>query len=261
VQPCGLLEIASRRYSGVGQEISRFRCDDAFVTGTALRPRVLVVDDEENVAFLVVSALKLAGYETRTAATGAAAIGEADRFAPNVIVLDVMLPDADGFTVLTRLRNSGCTAPILFVTARQDAADKIRGLTIGGDDYITKPFALEELVARVQVALRRSGVEKGSSRLAVGDLELDLDSHRVWRAGVEISLSPTEFKLLRCLMANAGRVVSRAQILDTVWQYGFEGESSIIESFISNLRRKVDATDPKLIKTVRGVGYTIRLAG
>jgi len=223
-------------------------------------PRVLVVDDEENVAFLVQSALKVAGYDTRAARTGAEALAEADRFAPDVIVLDVMLPDADGFTVLTRLRNSGCDAPILFVTARQDAADKVRGLTIGGDDYITKPFALEELVARVQVALRRAGIGNSNSRLVVGDLELDLDSHRVWRAGLEIDLSPTEFKLLRCLMANAGRVVSRAQILDTVWQYGFDGESSIIESFISNLRRKVDFVEPKLIKTVRGVGYTIRVA-
>lgn len=219
---------------------------------------MLVVDDEENVAFLVVSALKLAGYDTRTASTSAAALQEADRFAPDAIVLDVMLPDADGFTTLTRLRSAGCAAPILFVTAKDDPADKVRGLTIGGDDYITKPFALEELVARVQVALRRSGVDSRSSRLVVSDLELDLDSHRVWRSGCEVELSPTEFKLLRCLMANAGRVVSRAQILDTVWQYGFDGESTIIESFMSNLRRKVDAVDPKLIKTVRGVGYTIR---
>jgi len=217
-----------------------------------------VVDDEENLSFLIASALRLADIDTRAVGTGAAALEEADRFAPDVIVLDVNLPDHDGFDLLTRLRNNGCRAPILFVTARHDTADRVRGLTIGGDDYITKPFALEELVARVQVALRRSGAAVASSRLVVADLELDLDSHRVWRGGEEAQLSPTEFNLLRYLMTNAGRVLSRAQILDTVWQYDFNGDSSIIESFVSNLRRKVDATDPKLIHTVRGVGYTIR---
>ncbi len=222
------------------------------------RPRVLVVDDEENLSFLITSALRLSDYETRSAANGAEALEEADRFAPDVVVLDVNLPDLDGFELLTRLRNSGCRAPILFVTARHDTADRVRGLTIGGDDYITKPFALEELVARVQVALRRTGAGTTSSRLVVADLELDLDSHRVWRGGQEALLSPTEFNLLRYLMTNAGRVVSRAQILDTVWQYDFNGDSTIIESFISNLRRKVDSGEPKLIHTVRGVGYSVR---
>ena len=224
----------------------------------AITPRVLVVDDEENLSFLITSALGLADFETRAVASGLEALEEVDRFAPDVIVLDVMLPDFDGFDLLTRLRNKGCRAPILFVTARHDTADRVRGLTIGGDDYITKPFALEELVARVQVALRRGGAGVESSRLAVADLELDLDSHRVWRGGQEALLSPTEFNLLRYLMTNAGRVVSRAQILDTVWQYDFNGDSSIIESFVSNLRKKVDAGEPKLIRTVRGVGYTIR---
>jgi len=221
-------------------------------------PRVLVVDDEENVSFLVTSALRLAGIETRTAADGAAALAEADAFAPDAVVLDVMLPDFDGFEVLRRLRGRGCQAPVLFVTARDQTADRVRGLTLGGDDYIVKPFALEELVARVQVALRRSGVGTQSERLRVADLELDLDAHRVWRAGREVELSPTELSLLRCLMANAGRVVSRAQILDAVWNYDFQGESTIIESFVSNLRRKVDDVEPRLIRTVRGVGYSIR---
>ncbi|MFN8148359.1 MAG: response regulator transcription factor [Candidatus Nanopelagicales bacterium] len=221
-------------------------------------PRVLVVDDEENVSFLVTSALRLAGIETRTAADGAAALAEADAFAPDAVVLDVMLPDFDGFEVLRRLRGRGCQAPVLFVTARDQTADRVRGLTLGGDDYIVKPFALEELVARVQVALRRSGVGTQSARLRVADLELDLDAHRVWRAGREVELSPTELSLLRCLMANAGRVVSRAQILDAVWNYDFQGESTIIESFVSNLRRKVDDVEPRLIRTVRGVGYSIR---
>jgi two-component system OmpR family response regulator len=225
---------------------------------SASKPRILVVDDEENLSFLITSALRMAGYETSVAGSGAEAIEVAQRFAPDVVVLDVMLPDTDGFALLTRLRGVGCEAPILFVTARHDTADRVRGLTIGGDDYITKPFALEELVARVQVCLRRSGFGSDHSRLVVGDLELDLDSHRVWRAGHEAELSPTEFNLLRCLMTNAGRVVSRGQILDTVWQYDFNGESTIVESFISNLRKKVDAVEPKLIRTVRGVGYTIR---
>jgi two-component system OmpR family response regulator len=147
---------------------------------------------------------------------------------------------------------------VLFVTARQATTDRVRGLTSGGDDYIVKPFELEELVARVQVALRRAGVGTGTSRMAVGDLALDLDSRRVWRGEVEAHLTATEFNLLRVLMANAGRVVTREQILDSVWQYNFNGESSIIESFIRNLRRKVDFTEPKLIHTVRGVGYSIR---
>ena len=221
-------------------------------------PRVLVVDDEENVSFLVTSALRLAGIETRTAADGAGALAAADAFAPDAVVLDVMLPDFDGFEVLRRLRGRGCQAPVLFVTARDQTADRVRGLTLGGDDYIVKPFALEELVARVQVALRRSGVGTQSARLRVADLELDLDAHRVWRGGREVELSTTELSLLRCLMANAGRVVSRAQILDAVWHYDFQGESTIIESFVSNLRRKVDDVEPRLIRTVRGVGYSIR---
>jgi two-component system OmpR family response regulator len=227
-------------------------------TQRASQPRVLVVDDEENLAFLIGSALRLAGMEIESVGTGQAALKAADTFAPQAIVLDVMLPDADGFEILRRLRDRGCQAPILFVTAKQDTRDRVAGLTIGGDDYISKPFALEELVARVQVSLRRTGVNNQPARLRVADLELDLDSHRVWRGGREVELSPTEFNLLRCLMANAGRVVTRAQILDSVWQYDFNGESSIIESFMSNLRKKVDTAEPKLIHTVRGVGYSIR---
>ena len=223
--------------------------------------RALVVDDEENISFLVASALRLANMEVRTASSGLEAIQEAERFGPSVIVLDVMLPDLDGFEVLRRLRSAGCAAPVLFLTARHTTADKVRGLTAGGDDYIVKPFALEELVARVQVALRRSGSSAAPARLRVADLELDDDAHRVWRADQEVHLSATEFKLLRCLLANAGRVVSRAQILDHVWEYDFDGESAIIESFISNLRRKVDNHGPKLIHTVRGVGYSLRDPG
>lgn len=221
-------------------------------------PKVLVVDDEENISFLVSSALKLDGCEVLTAASGRDAVDAAGRFGPDAIVLDVMLPDFDGFEVLRRVRNAGCAAPVLFLTARDTTEDKVRGLVSGGDDYIVKPFALEELVARVQVALRRRGSSPLSTRMQVHDLVLDDDAHRVWRGDTEVQLSATEYRLLFCLMSNAGRAVTRAQILDHVWQYDFDGESSIIESFMSNLRKKVDTSEPKLIHTVRGVGYSIR---
>ena len=223
--------------------------------------RALVVDDEENIVFLVASALRVAGMDVRTASSGREALLEAERFGPAVVILDVMLGDLDGFEVLRRLRADGCVAPVLFLTARHTTADKVRGLTAGGDDYIVKPFALEELVARVQVCLRRHGTSTQPARRRIADLELDEDAHRVWRGGREAQLSATEFKLLRCLMANAGRVVSRAQILDHVWDFDFDGESAIIESFISNLRRKIDTDGPKLIHTVRGVGYSLREPG
>lgn len=222
-------------------------------------PSVLVVDDEENITYLVASALQLAGMTVHTRGTGAEALEAATGHSYDAVILDVMLPDLDGFEVLRRLRARGMSAPVLFLTARAQTVDRVRGLTAGGDDYIVKPFALEELVARVQVALRRQGVLSGSAgRLQVADLVLDEDAHRVWRGGAEVHLTATEFTLLRCLMANAERVVTRAQILDHVWQYDFAGESAIIESFVSTLRKKADATGPKLIHTVRGVGYSIR---
>ena len=224
--------------------------------------RVLVVDDEENIAYLVSSALRLAGLEVETAATGEQALDLARRTHPDVVVLDVMLPDLDGFEVLRRLRSSGVTAPVLFLTARSETADRVRGLTSGGDDYVTKPFALEELVARVHVALRRAGsADAPTGRHQVHDLVLDEDQHRVWRGETEVHLTATEFSLLRLLLVNAGRVVTRAQILDHVWQYDFAGETAIIESFVSTLRKKVDAQPPKLLHTVRGVGYTVREPG
>jgi len=225
------------------------------------KPKVLVVDDEENISFLVASALKLDGCELRTAATGREAVDAVEKFAPDAIVLDVMLPDFDGFEVLRRIRNAGCEAPVLFLTARDETDDKVRGLMAGGDDYIVKPFILEELVARVQVQLRRRGSSPLSSRIQVHDLIIDDDAHRVWRADNEVFLSATEYRLLFCLASNAGRAVTRAQILDHVWQYDFDGESAIIESFMSNLRKKVDNVEPKLIHTVRGIGYSIREPG
>jgi two-component system, OmpR family, response regulator len=220
-------------------------------------PMVLVVDDEENISYLVASALKLEGHEVLTAATGGEAVETVAHHAPDLVVLDVMLPDIDGYEVLRRIRNGGFAGPVLFLTARDTTEDRVRGLTAGGDDYIVKPFALAELVARVQVALRRRGGPI-TTRLQVGDLTIDDDAHRVWRGEDEKFLSATEYKLLWCLAANAGRVVTRTQILDHVWQYDFDGESSIIESFMSNLRKKVDTSEPKLIHTVRGVGYSMR---
>ncbi|MFN3217705.1 MAG: response regulator transcription factor [Acidimicrobiales bacterium] len=221
-------------------------------------PRVLVVDDEENISFLVASALRLADMDVTVAGTGHDAVREADGVRPDVVVLDIGLPDTDGFGVLQQLRQRGHTMPVLFLTARGDTSDRVRGLTSGGDDYIVKPFALEELVARVHVALRRAGAAATPARLEVADLILDDDAHQVSRAGRIVHLTPTEYKLCRLLMTNAGRVVSRGQILDHVWEYDFDGESAIVESFISSLRKKIDHTEPRLIETVRGVGYTIR---
>jgi two-component system OmpR family response regulator len=225
-------------------------------------PRVLVVDDEDNISFLVGSALRLQGYRVETAGTGTAALTAAASLDPQVVVLDIQLPDLDGYEVLRRLRSTGSGAAVIFLTARGTTGDRVRGLTSGGDDYVVKPFALEELVARVQVALRRRGEQPEKvHRWQVADLVLDADAHRVWRGQDEAFLSATEFKLLACLMANAGRVVPRGRILDEVWQYDFGGESAIIESFISSLRRKVDADGPRLIHTVRGVGYSVREPG
>ncbi|CAB4805973.1 unannotated protein [freshwater metagenome] len=224
-------------------------------------PRILVVDDEENISFLVESALRLVGMQTQCAATGRDAITAATSFQPDLIVLDVMLADLNGFDVLRRLRDSGQLMPVIFLSARDSTDDRVQGLTIGGDDYMVKPFAVAELVARVQLALRRSGMGTGPKTLRCADLELDDDAHRVTRAGQVVKLSATEFKLLRYLLTNTGRVLSRAQILDHVWDYDFGGESSVIETFMSYLRRKVDFVEPKLIHTIRGVGYCLRDEG
>jgi two-component system OmpR family response regulator len=224
-------------------------------------PRVLVVDDEDNLAYVIASAFRLHGFEVSIAATGrdaeAIALSPFAAERPDLIVLDVMLPDLDGFAVCRHLRSGGSSVPIIFLTARDTAGDRLHGLTIGGDDYVVKPFSLEELLARAKVILRRTGVDLGSRVLRAGELELDDDAHRVARAGEEVTLSPTEYKLLRYLMTNAGRVLSRAQIIDHVWEYGFDGESTVVESVVSSLRRKVDPPPSRLIQTVRGVGYRL----
>jgi two-component system, OmpR family, response regulator len=219
--------------------------------------RVLVVDDEENIAYVVVTALRLAGFAVSHAGSGRGALSTAARERPDLLVLDVMLPDLDGFEVCRRLRSDGIDAPVIFLTARDGSEDRIRGLTIGGDDYVTKPFSVEELVARVRVILRRIGLGGEGQVFRCDDLELDDDAHRVTKQGREVALSPTEYKLLRFLLRNQGRVLSRAQILDHVWDYDFDGESTVVETFVSSLRRKADSAGPRLIHTVRGVGYRL----
>ncbi|MDQ1438504.1 MAG: two-component system, OmpR family, response regulator [Acidimicrobiaceae bacterium] len=228
---------------------------------SAQRPnRILVVDDEENISFLLDSALRHFGYEVRTAATGREALRQIEQFAPDLMLLDVMLPDLDGFEIVRRMRMDGIKVPVLFLTARDAVDDKVRGLTLGGDDYVTKPFSLEEVMARIQVILRRQGVVAASSKLALSDLEMDDDAHTVRRAGELIDLSPTEYNLLRFLLLNTGRVMSRNQILDHVWQYDFGGNATVVETYISYLRKKVDRLGPPLIHTVRGVGYSLRVS-
>jgi len=224
--------------------------------------RVLVVDDEPSLAELVSMALRYEGWEIRTAADGAAAIVAAREFRPDAIVLDVMLPDTDGMDVLRRLRSDGDHMPVLFLTARDSVEDRIAGLTAGGDDYVTKPFSLEELVLRLRALLRRSktAVETDSPVLAVGDLTLDEDSREVHRAGDLIPLTATEFELLRFLMRNAKRVLSKAQILDRVWNYDFGGQANIVELYISYLRKKIDSGREPMIHTMRGFGYVLKPA-
>jgi len=229
---------------------------------TTSEAKLLVVEDEPNIRELLSTSLRFAGFEVHTAADGATALKLAESERPDLLVLDVMLPDMDGFAVTRRLRDQGRQMPVLFLTARDGTDDKVMGLTVGGDDYVTKPFSLEEVVARIRAVLRRTAGFTGEDvgRLAFADLDLDEDSHEVRRGGRVVDLSPTEFKLLRYLMLNPNRVLSKSQILDHVWDYDFRGESGIVESYISYLRRKVDADAAvPLIHTRRGVGYVLRL--
>ena len=224
--------------------------------------RILVVDDEKSISDLISTSLRFVGFDVRTAASGAEALTVAEDFKPHAVVLDVMLPDLDGFEVCRQLRSEGLNVGVLFLTAKDGMDDKVAGLTIGGDDYMTKPFSLEELVARLRALLRRIGVveiDTDDEKIRFADLELNEATHEVHRAGQLLEMSPTEFQLLRYLLINADRVVSKAQILDHVWQYDFRGDAGIVETYISYLRKKVDSFDPPLIHTVRGVGYRLRL--
>ena len=222
--------------------------------------RVLVVDDEPNITELVAMALRYEGFTVKTAATGRGALTAVSQFTPALVILDVMLPDIDGLEVLKRLNAAGHKVPIIFLTAKDATEDKVHGLTIGGDDYVTKPFSVEELMARVRVVLRRHGNpdEPEDGRLTLADLEMDDEGHEVRRKGQVVELTNTEYRLLRYLLVNAGRVLTRSQILDHVWHYDFGGDASVLETYISYLRRKVDRFEPALLQTVRGVGYVLR---
>lgn len=262
-------------HTGSAQEEHRFRPQGGVVTlpsAPADRPhltrpdgspvRVLVVDDEPNLAELLTSALSLEGMDVTAALDGSSAIRMVRQSVPDIVVLDIMLPDMDGLAVLRRLREHGARVPVLFLTARDAVEDRVLGLTAGGDDYVTKPFSLEELVARVRGLLRRRGAptRAQSSVLTVGDLQLDEEAHEVWRAGEEVQLTATEFELLRFLMRNPRRVLSKAQILDRVWHYDFGGQANIVELYVSYLRRKIDRGREPMIHTLRGVGYLLKPA-
>ncbi|QHE67673.1 DNA-binding response regulator [Rhodococcus sp. WAY2] len=227
------------------------------VNAKPVEARVLVVDDEPNILELLSVSLRFQGFEVATASSGTAGLDTARTFRPDAVILDVMMPGMDGFGMLQRLRADGVHAPVLFLTAKDAVEDNISGLTLGADDYVTKPFSLEEVVTRLRVILRRSGkvsVEEQSARITFADIELDDDTREVWKAGELVSLSPTEFTLLRYFMVNAGTVISKPRILDHVWNYDFGGEVGVVESYVSYLRRKVDTGETPLIHTLRGVG-------
>ncbi|EFL24814.1 DNA-binding response regulator TrcR [Streptomyces himastatinicus ATCC 53653] len=261
----GYSQVAERKLSDRRRKLTFMMATSPHGRTELLRPdgspvRVLVVDDESALADLLSMALRYEGWEVRTAGDGAEAIRTTRELRPDAVVLDVMLPDMDGLTVLGRLRRELPEVPVLFLTARDAVEDRIAGLTAGGDDYVTKPFSLEEVVARLRGLLRRSGAAaaRSESVLAVGDLVLDEDSHEVSRAGQEIHLTATEFELLRYLMRNPRRVLSKAQILDRVWSYDFGGQANVVELYISYLRRKIDAGRSPMIHTRRGAGYLIK---
>lgn len=222
---------------------------------------MLVVDDETNIVELLAVSLKFQGFEVHTANSGAAALDRARDVRPDAVILDVMMPGMDGFGVLRRMRADGVDAPALFLTARDSVSDKVTGLSLGADDYVTKPFSLEEVVTRLRVILRRAGKdaeEERSPRLSFADIELDEETRECWKAGEPVSLSPTEFTLLRYFMINAGTVLSKPRILDHVWRYDFGGDVNVVESYVSYLRRKIDTGEKRLLHTLRGVGYVLR---
>jgi two-component system, OmpR family, response regulator len=225
---------------------------------TAAPLRVLVVDDEPNIVDVISMALRFQGFAVESAGTGADALAAVTGFRPHLMVLDVMLPDMEGFDVAERLGAQRRDVPIIFLTARDATEDKVRGLTTGGDDYVTKPFSLEELVARIRTILRRTGAAAAeSSRLTFADLELDEDTREVTRAGVHVALTATEYRLVRYLLLNPRRVLTRAQLLEHVWDYDFGGDARVLETYVSYLRKKLDAHGPPLIHTIRGVGYAL----
>jgi two-component system OmpR family response regulator len=221
--------------------------------------RLLVVDDEATIRELLSGSLRLAGFEVMTAASGAEAVRAAASGRPDLVLLDVLMPDGGGFEALRRIRSGGAEIPVIFLTARDEEADRVTGFALGGDDYVTKPFSLNELIGRIRAVLKRTRPGAPGSRLHVADLDLDEDAHEVRRAGGLVALTPTEYRLLRFLMVNAGRVVSKEQILDQVWEYDPARDTNVVEPCVSYLRRKVDQGQPRLIHTVRGFGYVLRI--
>jgi two-component system OmpR family response regulator len=221
--------------------------------------RLLVVDDEATILELLSGSLRLAGFEVLTAASGAEAVRAAASGRPDLVLLDVMMPDGDGFEALRRIRSGGAEVPVIFLTARDEESDRVTGFAAGADDYVTKPFSLNELLGRIRAVLRRTRRDALGPRLRVADLEIDEDAHEVRRSGAVVALTPTEFRLLRFLMLNAGRVVSKSQIVDHVWEYDPDRDGSVVEPCVSYLRRKVDHGQPRLIHTVRGFGYVLRI--
>jgi two-component system, OmpR family, response regulator len=221
--------------------------------------RLLVVEDEPNILELLSASLRLAGFEVATATGGLEALQAVQRHRPDLVVLDVMLPDLDGFDVARRLRSGNTRTPVLFLTARDATHDKVTGLTLGGDDYVTKPFSLEEVIARIRAVCRRGHPPGEGDVLRFADLELDEETHEVTRAGVQVRLTATEFRLLRHLMLHPRQVRSKSQILEAVWGYGFDGDDNVVETYVSYLRRKLDPLGPPLIHTIRLVGYSLRL--
>jgi len=221
--------------------------------------RLLVVEDERTILELLSGSLRFAGFEVMTAASGAEALRAVAASRRDLVLLDIMMPDGDGFEVMRRMRSSGPDVPVIFLTARDGVSDRVAGLALGGDDDITKPFSLDEVLERIRAVLRRTGRPAAASRLRVAGLELDEDGHEVRRDGTVIAVTPTEFRLLRFLMLNAGRVLSKRQIVDHVWDHNPAGDGNVVEPCVSYLRRKVDQGEPHLIHTIRGVGYVLRI--
>jgi two-component system OmpR family response regulator len=231
------------------------------LNASAPQGSILVVDDEPSIVDAVGTALRYEGFDVRVASTGRAALAAAQEEPPDLIVLDVMLPDLDGLEVTRRLRTDGLSVPVLFLTAKDDVDDKVAALTVGGDDYVTKPFSLAELVARTKAVLRRTGHDgQGDGRLRFSDVEMDEDTHEAWRSGMPLRLTATEFRLLRFFLLNPRRVLSKAQIVDHVWHYDFDGDHNVVETYVSYLRKKLEKLGPPLIHTIRLVGYTLREA-
>src|ERR1700733_3837164 len=250
---------ALSRLAAYGQRLVRLSLHPGAMKAAAMPARLLVVDDEATILELLSGSLRLAGFEVMTAASGAEAVRAAASGRPDLVLLDVMMPDGDGFEALRRIRSGGGEVPVIFLTARDEVPDRVEGFAVGADDYVTKPFSLDELLGRIRAVLKRTRPDDPGSRLRVADLELDEDAHEVTRAGVPVELTPTEYRLLRFLMVNAGRVVSKGQILNQVWEHGPDHDGGVVEPAVSYLRRKVDQGQPRLIHTVRGFGYVLRI--